>query len=60
MDSKRAVLQLFENLLKSVVAGTDIPYVDLVRTLDAWGVERGGILYQDAMEVAREINAESG
>lgn len=59
IDAKHAILQLFENLTNDAKDRKDIPYVGLVRTLDAWGIERGGALYERAMEVAREINARS-
>lgn len=58
-DAKHAILQLFESLMNDTKDRKDIPYVGLVRTLDAWGIERGGTLYEGAMEVAREINAKS-
>jgi hypothetical protein len=58
-ESKSAILKFFHNLRERVVNGEDIPYVGLVRGLDAWGIERGGDLYKNAMEIARELNAKS-
>lgn len=56
-ESKKAILKFFQNLLAEMKSGKEIPYVGLVRGLDAWGIERGGILYEEAMEIARELNA---
>lgn len=58
-ESKSAMLKFFQNLREQVVNGEEIPYVGLVRGLDAWGIERGGALYENAMEIARELNAKS-
>jgi hypothetical protein len=56
-ESKNAILMFFQDLLLEVESGKEIPYVGLVRGLDAWGINRGGTLYEKAMEIARELNA---
>jgi len=55
-ESKKATSKFFRDLLTEVKSGKEIPYVGLVRGLDAWGVERGA-LYEKTMEIARELNA---
>jgi len=53
--SKSGVLPFFENLLIDVQAGHPIPYIGIVRGLDAWGVE-GGSLYEQIMHVSAALN----
>ena len=56
-EAKLGILKFFQNLREQIDTGEEIPYVGLVRGLDAWGVERGGALYENAMEIAQELNA---
>jgi hypothetical protein len=48
----------FANLIEEIRAGKEIPYIGIVRSLDAYGIE-GGRLYEAVLEVARELNAKS-
>jgi hypothetical protein len=58
-EAKQGILLFFDNLLKDVKNEEEVKYVGLVRGLDAWGIEPGGVLYEQAMEIARELNSEN-
>lgn len=55
---KEGYIPFFANLIDDIRSGKEIPYVGLIRSLDAYGIDSGG-LYEAMLEVARELNAKS-
>lgn len=55
---KGGYIPFFADLINDFRGGKEIPYVGIVRSLDAYGIDGGG-LYEAILEVARELNAKS-
>lgn len=54
--SKGGILPFFEGLLSDLKNSKQIPYIGIVRSLDAWGVD-GGRLYDEIINVAAHLNS---
>lgn len=57
VESKAAILKYFEDRRANIDRGKDAPDVGLARGLDAWGITRGGELYNLVMNASRELDA---
>lgn len=56
LDAKKAIETALKDIRQKLYSGVGVQYTGLVRTLDAWGIEPGGDLYEKVMDVSRIID----
>lgn len=53
-ESKQAIKKYFENLKQKLLAGEELPSLDVCRGMDHWGVVNGPIL-EKAAQISNEL-----